>query len=82
MSIQTLRVNRELLSILNHTGLNPNDAVEVETGVSKGKFVSIVSGVDVPCARAEILRHFEGRQVSVQPDDKTEYLIVTQPYRE
>lgn len=85
MSIQTIRVNNELLSIVNHTGLNRNSTVEVETGVSEKSFISVVSGVNIPLARAALTEYLDGRpNVSIETsvDDQAQYLVVTQPYRE
>jgi len=45
-------VNREITRIVNHAGLNPDDALAVETSYVGYQFTTWIRGVDLDLARA------------------------------
>lgn len=65
------RVNREITRILNHTGLNLNDTLEVETTHFGYQLTSRIRGVDLDLARAALTVYLLDRawvELTVQGD--------------
>lgn len=76
------RVTNEIMRILNHSGLNPDDELDVHTATSCCLHVSIVKGVDVAKARLALGVHMTGRDVQLRTINNTNTLVVIQPERQ
>jgi len=77
-----LRATNELLSIINHTGLNSDENAFVDTAFRKGRLISFVSGVDVVKMQEALTKFFEGRVYTAKIDSTRGVLVVVQSYRE
>lgn len=55
------RVSREITMIMDHTGLNPDETLIVETSHSGYKFTTWIRGVDLDLARAALTQYLLDR---------------------